>query len=182
MLYTTERQRLFFDRELITVKCSFKTSVSLVLRKCSHKSDVVIVTSFTRKSLHTWLCPFGVRIRQVRLLYLNSPNYSSLLHADQCKHYNTTVVISVGVITCVFPYTIQGPYIYFFAREDFILSCFLAFHDSARSFLLLSRFRPRDVLQGIFVFLLLMHTYARGFKCIRTNTCSEMRKQNIHAS
>ena len=55
------------------------------------------------------------------------------------------------------------PYVYFFAREDFILSCFLAFHHSARSFLLLSRFRPRDVLQGIFVFLLLMHTYARGF-------------------
>ena len=85
---------------------SLKTSVSLVLRKCSHKSDVVIVTSFTRKSLHTSLCPFGVRIRQVRL-YLNSLTYSSLLHADQCKHYNATVVISVGVIKCVCPYTIH---------------------------------------------------------------------------
>ena len=74
------------------------------------------------------------------------------------------------------------PYIYFLAREDFILSCFLAFHHSARSFLLLSQFRPRDVLLANFVFLLLMHTYARGLKCIRTNTCSEIRKQNIHAS
>ena len=74
------------------------------------------------------------------------------------------------------------PYIYFLARKDFILSCLLAFHHSARSFLLLSQFRPRDVLQGIFVFLLIMHTYARGFTCLRTNTFSEMRKQNIHAS
>ena len=90
MLYASERQRPVFDCELITVKCSLKTSVSLVLRKSSHKSDVVIVTSFIRTPLHTWLCPFGVRIRQVRLLYLNSPNYSSLLHADQCKHYNAT--------------------------------------------------------------------------------------------
>ena len=72
------------------------------------------------------------------------------------------------------------PYIYFLAREDFIL--FLAFHHSARSFLLLSQFRPRDVLQGIFVFLLIMHTYARGPTCIRTNTCSETREQNIYAS
>ena len=107
MLYASERQRPVFDCELITVKCSLKTSVSLVLRKCSHKSDIVIVTSFVRTPLHTSLCPFGVRIRQVRLLYLNSPNYSSLLHADQCKHYNTTVVISVGVIKCVCPYTIH---------------------------------------------------------------------------
>ena len=61
-------------------------------------------------------------------------------------------------------------------------SCSLAFHHSARSFLLLSQFRPRDVLQGIFVFLLIIHTYARGPTCIRTNTCSETRKQNIHAS
>ena len=67
----------------------------------------VIVTSFIRTPLHTSLCPFGVRIRQIRLLYLNSPTYSSLLHADQCKHYNTTVVISVGVIKCVCPYTIH---------------------------------------------------------------------------
>ena len=74
------------------------------------------------------------------------------------------------------------PYIYFLAREDFILSCSLAFHDSARSFLFLSLFGPRDVLQGIFVFLLIIHTYARGPTCIRTNTCSETRKQNIHAS
>ena len=74
------------------------------------------------------------------------------------------------------------PYIYFLARKDFILSCLLAFHHSARSFLLLSQFRTRDVLQGIFVFLLIMHTYARGFPCKTTNTCSEMRKQNIHAS
>ena len=106
MLYASERQRPVFDCESITVKCSLKTSVSLVLRKC-HKSDVVIVTSFTRTPLHPSLCPFGVRIRQVQLLYLNSPNYSSLLHADQCKHYNTTVVISVGVIKCVCPYTIH---------------------------------------------------------------------------
>ena len=107
MLYASERQRPVFDCELITVKCSLKTSVSLVLRKSSHKSDVVIVTSFIRTPLHTWLCPFGVRIRQVRLLYLNSPTYSSLLHAHQCKHYNTTVVISVRVIKCVCPYTIH---------------------------------------------------------------------------
>ena len=98
--------------ELITVKCILKTSVSLVLAtkhlncKWSHRSDVVIVASFIRTPLHTSLCPFGVRIRQVRL-YLNSPTYSSLLHADQCKHYNTTDVISVGVIKCVCPYTIH---------------------------------------------------------------------------
>ena len=107
MLYASERQHPVFDCELITVKCSLKTSVSLVLRKCSHKSDIVIVTSFVRTPLHTSPCPFGVRIRQVRLLYLNSPDYSSLLHADQCKHYNTTVVISVRVIKCVCPYTIH---------------------------------------------------------------------------
>ena len=76
MLYASERQRPVFDCELITVKCSLKTSVSLVLRKRSHKSDVVIVTSFIRTPLHTSLCPFGAR--QVRLLYLNSPNYSLL--------------------------------------------------------------------------------------------------------
>ena len=136
------------------------------------------MTSFIRTPLQTSLCPFSVRIRQVQLLYLNSPNYSSPLHADQCKHYNT-ILSSVWEWLSVFTLI---PYIYFLAREDFILSCFLAFRHFAPSFLLLSQFRPRDVLQGIFVFLLIMHTYARGFTCIRTNTCSEMRKQNIHAS
>ena len=148
MLYASERQRPVFGCELITVKCSLKTSVSLVLRKCCHKSDVVIVTSFTRTPLHPSLCPFGVRIRQVQLLYLNSPTYSSLLHADQCEHYNT-ILSSVWEWLSVFALI---PYIYFLAREDSILSYFLAFHHSAQSFLLLSQFRPRDVLQEIFVF------------------------------
>ena len=106
------------------------------------------MTSFIRTPLHISLCPFGVRIRQVRL-YLNSPTYSSLLHADQCKHYNT-ILSSLWEWLSVF---VLIPYIYFLARKDFILSCLLAFHHSARSFLLLSQFRPRDVLQGIFVFL-----------------------------
>ena len=136
------------------------------------------MTSFIRTPLHISLCPFGVRIRQVRL-YLNSPTYSSLLHADQCKHYNATVVISVGVIKCVCPYTIhillgkKGLYPLLFLGISSFCSIF--------SFAFLIQ-TTHDVLQGIFVFLLIMHTYARGFTCIRTNTCSEMRKQNIHAS
>ena len=98
-------------------------SVSLVLRKCSHKSDDVIVTSCIRTPLHTSLCLFGVRIRQVRLLYLNSPNYSSVLHADQCQHYNTTVVISVWVIKCVCPYTIHMASCHFIILLD-LFFCF----------------------------------------------------------
>ena len=107
------------------------------------------MTSFIRTPgtpLHTSLFLFGVR--QVRL-YLNSPTYPSLLHADEWKHYNA-ILSSVWEWLSVFALI---PYIYFLASEDFILSCFLAFHQSARSFLLLSQFRPRDVLQGIFVFL-----------------------------
>ena len=120
----------------------------------------------------------GVRIRQVRP-YLNSPTYSSLLHADQCKHYNITVVISVGVIKCVCPYTIH----IFLGKKGLypLLLLGISSFCSIFSFAFLIQ-TTHDVLQGIFVFLLIMHTYARGFTCIRTNTCSEMRKQNIHAS